>query len=173
MDPPQARLPLRPRRGAQPAEPGRRRRTPLKRWDAGPPRPEMSSQSHPRPRPLAPPPDPPALRSSKLNWGDKELAAGGRRGFSSGRREGSLRGEIGPPTAAAWATPPQARRAALPWCVSAHERKQTSGTQRGEERDRLGQGRVPQLLTAPAASTLGTWEKLTWPELRPTARPTT
>ncbi|CAI9180198.1 unnamed protein product [Rangifer tarandus platyrhynchus] len=132
----------------------------------------MSSQSHPRPRPLAPPPGPPALRSSKLSWGDKELVAGGRRGFSSGRREGSL-GEIGPPTAAAWATPPQARRAALPWCVSAHERKQTSGTQRGEERDRLGQGRVPQLLTAPAASTLGTWEKLTWPELRPTARPTT
>ena len=55
-------------------------------------------------------------------------------------------------------TPPQARRAALPWRVSAHERKQTSGTQRGEGRYRQGQGRVPQLLTAPAASTLGTWE---------------
>ena len=65
-------------------------------------------------------------------------------------------------------TPPQARTA-LPWRVSAHERKQTSGTQRGEGRDREGQGRVPQLLTAPAASTLGTCEKLTWPELRATS----
>ena len=58
-------------------------------------------------------------------------------------------------------TPPQARRAALPWRVSAHERKQTSGTQRGEERDRGRTGypscspRLPPQHQAPGRSSPG------------------